>query len=199
MKKLAWVLVAALAVVSCSSVKKVVVKDLPLEEQEQVMTEYKDRIVWTRTIIRDLGDGGSVPRDEKVKIVDVDMVYNGSVTIQTMKKKNKVVQGLDIERPLNKAKIDTRLAELFWFDDPTLRHVGFIRTYGKKTASSIMDHELFKDMPADAALASWGVPARKITNEIGGVVNEQWVYPTGQPGKNRYMYLAAGKVVKWDE
>ena len=199
MKKLAWVFAAALAVVACSSVKKVVVKDLPLEEQEQVRAEYKDRIVWTRTVIRDLGDGGSVPRDEKVKIVDVAMVYNGSVTIQTMKKKNKVVQGLDIPRPLNKAKIDTKLAELFWFDDPTIRHVTFIRKYGKKTARAIMDHELLVGMSAEAAVDSWGVPASKQLTELQGAVNERWIYPTGTGNNTKRLDLTDGKIVRWDE
>ena len=198
MKKLLWVVVA-LTVVSCSSVKNVVVKDLPLEEQEQVLAEYKDRIVWTRTVIRDLGDHGSIPRDEKVKIVDVAMVYNGSVSVQTMKRKNRIVQGLEIERPLNKAKIDTKLAELFWFDDPTIRQVAFIRKYGKKTARAIMEHELFAGMSADAALESWGVPMNKQVNELQGTMNERWIYPTGTPKKTKALDLKDGKVVRWDE
>jgi len=199
LKKHAWILVAALAVVSCSSVKKVVVKDIPLEEQEQVLTEYKDRAVWTRTVIRDLGDGGAVPRDEKVMIVDVAMVYNGSVTIQTMKKKNRVVQGLEIERPLNKAKIDKKLAELFWFEDPVIRQVGFIRKYGKKTAKAIMEHELIVGMSAEAAMDSWGIPARRQVNELEGTVNERWIYPTGTTKQTKNLDLKDGKVVRWDE
>jgi hypothetical protein len=193
------VLALGVAVVGCSSVKKVVVKDIPLEEQKSVLEEYKDRYVWTRVVLQDLGEGGSLPRDVKVKIVDVGMVYGGTVTVATLQKKNRIVQGLEIKEPLTREKIDAALAEFFWFEDPTLRHVAYIRKYGKKIASAIMDHDMFVGMPAEAALQSWGTPARKVANEINGVMNEQWIYPTGAPSKNRYVYLSDGKVIKWDE
>jgi hypothetical protein len=119
------------------------------------------------------------------------------VTVQTLHKKNRVRQGLNLERPLNQDKIDTALAELFWFEDPVLRQVGYIRTYGKKTAQAIMDHEVFVGMQSDAALASWGTPAKVNVSEINGRINEQWIYPS--PSKNRYIYLDNGKVIRWDE
>ncbi len=199
MKRLAWILALAVAATGCSSVKKVVVKDIPLEVQKSILDEYKERIVWTRVVIQDMGEGGSIPRDQKVKIVDVGMYMQGSVTIQTLKKKNRVRQGLELERPLTKEKIDAALAELFWFDDPVLRHVAYIRKYGKKTARAIMEHEVFVGMPAEAAMESWGTPAKRNTSDIGGSVNEQWVYPTGQANKSRYIYIIAGKVSRWDE
>lgn len=204
MRKLILLLVAAAALLACGNVKNIVVKDIPLQEQEAVLAKYKDRNVWTRVTINDLGDGGSIPRDEKVTIVDVAMHYKGSVTVQTLKKKNRVVQGLDLERPLTPEKIDARLAELFWFDDPTIRHVGFIRKYGKKTATAIMEHQLFKDMTAEAAQDSWGPPISKDVNEQSGKVFAKWAYPTDTPNKKKNVYLEGTtaedlKVVRWDE
>ncbi|HEU4366167.1 MAG TPA: hypothetical protein VFT13_11970 [Candidatus Krumholzibacteria bacterium] len=199
MRRMAWILAMVAALAACSSVKNVVVKDIPLEEQELILKEYKDRIVWTRAVLQDLGEGGSLPRDLKVRIVDVAMVYEGTVTVQTLQKKNRVRQGLNIERPLNKEKIDAALAELFFFEDPVLRHVSYIRKYGKKTARAIMEHEVFVGMPSDAALESWGTPAKKNTNSINDVVNEQWIYPSQVANKNRYIYIANGKVLRWDE
>lgn len=187
------------AVSACSSVKNVVVKDIPLEKQENILKEYKDRIVWTRVVLQDLGEGGSIPIDQKIRIIDVAMVYEGSVTVQTLQKKNKVRQGLNIERPLNKEKIDAAMAEIFWFDDPVLRHVAYIRKYGKKTARAIMEHEVFVGMPSEAALQSWGTPAKVNSNPVGEVINEQWIYPSATANKNRYIYLSGGKVIKWDE
>ena len=73
--------------------------------------------------------------------------------------------------------------ELFWFKDPVLRHVDYIRKWGSKTARAVVNHEVFIGMSAEAAKESWGVPATVNMNEIGGKVNEQWVYPTGK--KNR--------------
>jgi hypothetical protein len=199
LKKLAWIVVALVATAACSKVKSVVVKDVPLEEQEVILKEYKDRYVWTRSVIEDMGEGGSIPRDEKVKIADVGLVLNGSVTLETLKKKNRVVHGLELERPINKAKIDAKLAELFFFEDPTIRHVGYIRKYGKKTARAIMDHELYAGMQAEAVVESWGPPARKVTSEASGAVTEQWAYPTATASRSRYVYLKNGKVEKWDE
>ncbi|HEX5132750.1 MAG TPA: hypothetical protein VFX92_09715 [Candidatus Krumholzibacteria bacterium] len=199
MKRLAWILAIAVAATACSSVKNVVVKDIPLEEQQAILKEYKDRIVWTRVVLQDLGEGGSIPRDEKVRIVDVDMHYEGAVTVATLHKKNKVRQGLSLERPLSQEKIDGALEELFWFEDPVLRHVAYIRKYGKKTARAIMDHEVYVGMAAEAALESWGNPARRNVSDIGGSTNEQWVYPTATANKNRYIYIIGGKVSRWDE
>jgi hypothetical protein len=207
LKKLILALmVAAIGVAACSSVKNVVVKDIPLQDQEAVLAKYKDRNVWTRVAIHDLGDGGSIPRDEKVVITDVAMHYKGSVTVQTIKKKNRIVQGLEIERPLNPEKIDKRMNELFWFDDPTIRHVKFIRKYGKKTAQSIMDHQLFKGMTAVAAEDAWGPPISKEINEQGGKVYAKWVYPAEGAKKTKNVNLegTADKpeelvVVRWDE
>ena len=196
---MAWILALTVALGACSSVKNVVVKDLPLQEQESILKKYKDRIVWTRVVLQDLGEGGSIARDQKVRITDVSMVYEGSVTVQTLQKKNRIRQGLNLERPLNTEKIDAALEELFWFEDPLLRHVAYIRKYGKKTARAIMDHEVFVGMPAEAALESWGTPAKRNVSEISGRVNEQWIYPSLQSTKNRYIYLDNGKVIRWDE
>ncbi len=184
--------------------KNVVVKDIPLQDQEAVLATYKDRHVWTRVTVNDLGDGGSIPRDEEVTIVDVAMHYKGSVTVQTLKKKNRIVQGLEIERPLNPEKIDERMKELFWFDDPTIRHVNFIRTYGKKTAQAIMEHQLVKGMTAEAAMDSWGPPVSKEINEQGGKVYAKWIYPTDTQKKTKSARLEGAtvedlKIVGFDE
>ncbi len=192
-------LALVVAVAACSSVKNVVVKDIPLEDQQAVLEKYKDRIVWTRVVLQDLGEGGSIARDQKVRVIDVSMVYEGSVTVQTLQKKNKVRQGLNLERPLTPEKIDVAMDQLFFYEDPVLRQVGYIRKYGKKTARAIMDHEVFVGMPSDAALESWGSPAKKNTSEINGRINEQWIYPSPESNKNRYIYLADGKVLRWDE
>jgi hypothetical protein len=199
LKKLILLLLATVVAMSCGSVKNVVVKDIPLQEQDAVLAKYKDRVVWTRVTIQDLGDGGSVPRDEKVTIVDVAMHYKGSVTIQTLKRKNRIVQGLELDRPLSPEKIDAKMADLFWFDDPTIRHVNFIRKYGKKTAQAIMDHQVFAGMTAEAAQDSWGPPISKQVNELQGVKNERWTYPIEGAKKTKTLDLKDGKVFRFDE
>jgi hypothetical protein len=187
----------ALAATACSTYKKVVVKDIPLEEQKYIKDTYIGRTAWSRGVIEDLGEGGSLPRDSKVKIVDIGMQYNGSITVQTPNRKKKIVHGLELERPLTKEKIDDKMNHLFWFKDPTMRQVDYIRKWGKKTARAIMDHEVFVGMTAEAAIESWGFPVKTTVNEIAGKRTEQWVYPAGK--KNNYIYIIDGKVSKWDD
>ena len=191
-----FVLIAAAA---CSSVKQVVSQDMPLETQEKILDEYQDRYVWARVTLQDLGEGGTIPRDEKVKIVDVGMIKKGSVTAETLKKKNRIVQGLDLTEPLSKAKIDSALVEFFWFDDPTLRQVRFIRKYGKDTAKLIMNHQLIAGMTPDAARDSWGKPAKVSVSERNNVVQERWTYPSAVIGKSKNIDFENGKIKRWDE
>ncbi len=198
MKRMLPIAALVVAAAACSSVKEVATQDVPLEVQHEILDEYKDRNVWTRVQIEDLGEGGTIPRDEKVKIVDVGMFKAGSVTVETMKKKNRVVQGLNLDKPLTKAKIDSALTEFFWFEDPTLRQVGFIRKYGKENAKLIMAHDLVAGMSPDAALMSWGKPAKTERNERNGVVQERWRYPTATAGRSKDIIFENGKVKSWD-
>lgn len=197
MRKLLLIVPLVLAIAACTTVKKVVVKDIAIEDQEALQKEFDDRSAWTRGVLEDIGEGGSVPRDTKVKIVELGLFYTGSVTVETMGKRDKITHALNLERPLTPEKIREKMHELFWFKDPVLRHVDYIRKWGSKTARAIVDHEVFVGMTAEAALESWGVPASKNVNEIGGKVNEQWVYPSGK--RNKYIYIIDGKVSKWED
>ncbi len=205
------VLAVAFGGVGCSkmkSVKKVnsvIVKDMPIEEQLALLEKYQGKHAWSRGLIEDITEREEAPgepkkrvvlRDTKITIIDMNFAYNGSITIEDPKGK-RIDAGLNIERPLTVEKIENRLVELFWFDDPTLRQVGYIRTWGKKTAQSVVNHEVFVGMPADAARESWGIPDEIRVSEIGGGKEEQWVYKEGK--RNRYIYVLDGKVGRWEE
>jgi hypothetical protein len=198
LKKLLLILPSlVLTVASCSTVKRQYSKDIPLDEKTELLDYYKNRSAWTRVVLEDLGEGGSIPRDSKVKIIDLDMNFTGSVSVETIKKDRRIVHGLDIDRPLSDDKIHTALDDVFWFKDPTMRQVDYIRKWGKKTARGIMSHDVFVGMPADAAEESWGVAAKKNVNEIGDKREEQWVYPVGK--RSKYIYIIDGKVSKWED
>ena len=199
MRKFIIPVLVLLAAAACSSVKSVVSQDIPLQTQEQILDEYQDRYVWARVTLQDLGEGGTIPRDEKVKIVDVGMIKRGDVTVETLKKKNRVVQGLDLTPPLSKAEIDSAMTEFFWFEDPVLRQVAFIRKYGKETAKLIMNHQLVAGMGPDAARDSWGKPGKTSVSERNNVVQERWTYPSQILGKSRNIDFENGKVKRWDE
>lgn len=197
MKKLLLIVLVALIAVSCTQVKEQVQKDIAIEEEKAVLEQYRDRSAWTRLILEDLGEGGSIQRDTKVKILDINMRFAGAVTIKSVEKPKKIVYGMEIERPLTVDKIHTRMDDLFWFKDPVLRQVDYIRKWGKRTAQAIRDHDVFVGMIAEAAEESWGVPAKKNINEVGGKKNEQWVYPVGK--RSKYIYIIEGKVSKWED
>jgi hypothetical protein len=186
-----------LTVMSCSKVKRQVSKDIPLDQQNQILDYYKNRSAWTRIVLEDLGEGGSIPRDSKIKIIDLDMHFTGSVSVESIKKDKRIVHGLDLERPLSEEKIRAGMDDIFWFKDPTLRQVDYIRKWGKKTARAVMTHEVFVGMNAEAAAESWGVPAKTNVNEIGDKREEQWVYPVGK--RSKYIYIIDGKVSKWED
>lgn len=198
MKRLLLILpLVMLVAVSCAKVKKQVSKDIALDKQQELLEYYRDRSAWTRTVLEDLGEGGSIPRDTKVKIIDLDMHFTGAVTVETVEKRKRYVHGLEIASPLTPEKIHERMDDLFWFKDPTLRQVDYIRKWGKKAARAIVAHEVFVGMTAEAAEESWGVPAKKNVNEIGDKREEQWVYPVGK--RSKYIYIIDGKVSKWED
>jgi hypothetical protein len=196
-KRLLIILPLVALIAACSAYKKVVVKDIPLEEQKEITDTYVGLTGWSRGVIEDLGEGGSLPRDSKVKITGIGMQFNGTVTVQTPNRKKKIVHGLELDRPLSKEKIDAKMDHLFWFEDPTMRQVNYIRQWGKKTARAIMNHEVFVGMSAEAAIESWGFPIKTNENDVGGKRNEQWVYPAGK--RSNYIYLIDGKVSKWED
>lgn len=198
MKRLLIILpLLLLTVMSCAKVKRQVSKDIPLDQQNKILEYYKNRLAWSRVVLEDLGEGGSIPRDTKVRIIDVDMNFTGSVSVETIKKDKRIVHGLGIERPLTVDKINAAMDDIFWFKDPTMRQVDYIRKWGKRTARAVMSHEVFVGMAAEAAEESWGVPEKRNVNEIGDVREEQWVYPVGK--RSKYIYIRDGKVSKWED
>ena len=63
-----------LAIVSCSTVKKVVVKDIAIEDQKAILEEYKDRSAWTRGVLEDMGEV------EAAKILVGGLIASGKIT-----------------------------------------------------------------------------------------------------------------------
>lgn len=201
----------ALASVGCSKIKsvdklydKVIAMDLTLEEQEMMLNKYVGKNAWTRTTLEDLKEQEIpgepkkhiIPRDTKVEIVDINFAYRGAL-IMLDPKRRKIVYGLDIEPPLSVEKIEHRFGEILWFDSPMLRHVGYIRKWGKRAGRAVVNHEVFIGMPAAAALESWGIPTEIRKNEIGNKTEEQWAYRMGN--RSKYIYVIDGKVSKWEE
>ena len=198
------------AVGGCSTVKKAgnaVGTDIRLEDQRALNDKYIGTFAWTRGTVEDLTEREQpgepkkriIPRDTKVEIVELNFTYSGAVVVEDTRsrRRRKIVHGLDCEDPLTVAKIEESLDRTFWFDDPTMRHVDYIRKWGNKTARAVVNHEVFIGMDREAALESWGIPTKINSNEIGGKKEEQWVYK--EPTRSKYIYIIDGKVSKWEE
>jgi hypothetical protein len=198
----------ALGGVGCSKIKtveSVVVKDIALDDQLKLLDQYKGKHAWTRGTLTDLTERvenpneprkNTIPRDTKVTIIDLNLVYSGTVTVEDSKGK-RVVAALNCERPLTTEGVEKRLDDNFWFEDPTIRHVEYIRKWGKRTARSVMNHEVFAGMPAEAARESWGIPDEVAVNEVGAEKEERWTYREGKRSKK--IFIIDGLVGRWEE
>jgi hypothetical protein len=186
-------------------IKTVVVKDVALEDQLALAKKYQRRHAWTRGAIEDLTERPETPnepkrrvilRDTKVTVIDLNLVYEGSVTVEDPKGR-RIVAAMNCEPPLSVERVEKRLSELFWFDDPTIRHVDYIRKWGKSTARSVMNHEVFAGMPAEAARESWGIPDEVVASETQGVKEERWKYKEGK--RTKYLFMVGGVVGRFEE
>lgn len=178
---------------------KTINKDMPIEQMDALEEEYIGKTAWTRALLVDLSHSEDIiDRDTEVEIIGIDTHWTGAITVRGPDRKM-ITHGLNIERPLTKEKFENKLSQILWFKKPTYRYRMDLRSYGKRTAKAIFNHELFKGMKRGAALDSWGFPDEMKENELGGVLNEQWIYIDPRQNKKRYVWLIDGAVDKWEE
>jgi hypothetical protein len=190
---------AALVALAGCTVKDRVIKDLAIEEMDQLNEHYMGKTAWTRALLIDIGPEGFIDRDVKVKIVGLDLHWQGAVTVQGPNRR-RLTHALDLERPLTKAAFEEKMNRFFWFKHPDYRYRMNLRKYGKKTAKAVYNHELFKGMKREAALESWGFPDEMNSTDVGGRLQEQWIYrDPRQKGKKRYIYITDALVDSWEE
>ena len=198
-KRYLFFMVATLLVFSGCALVRTVTKDIPIDQMDALGEKYIGRAAWTRALLVDLDHSDSIiDRDAKVEIIGIDMHWGGAVTVRGPDRK-KITHGLYLKRPLTSEKYEEKLSQIFWFKKPEYRYRMDLRRYGKRTAKAIFNHELFKGMKRDAALDSWGYPDEMKENELGGVLNEQWILLDPRQNKKRYVWLVDGAVDKWEE
>ncbi len=174
-------------------------KNIPIEQMDALEENYVGRTAWTRALLADLDHSEDIiDRDTEVKIIGIDAHWTGAITVRGPDRK-RITHGLNIKRPLDSKKFEEKLSQIFWFKKPTYRYRMDLRTYGKRAAKAIFNHEFFKGMKREAALDSWGYPDEMNENEVGGVLHEQWIYIDPRQNKKRYVWLVDGAVDKWEE
>jgi hypothetical protein len=178
---------------------KTVDKDIPIEEMDTLNEEYVGRRAWTRALIVDIKQTGIIDRGTEIEIVELDLHWGTAVGVKGPNNR-KYRHALNLERPVTADAFRQAMAKLFWYDKPEKRYRMNLREYGKRTARAIRDNELFKGMPREAAIESWGWPDEMLSNDIGNVVSEQWIYKDPrQRTKKKYIWLIDGVVDKWEE
>ena len=190
--------VLAFIIPGCNVTQRIV-KDLAIQDMDYLKEKYVGETAWTRSLLIDLGPEGIIDRDVKVEVIDLELHWNGAVTVKGPNRRA-ITHGLNIERPVTKEAFEAELNKLFWFIKPEKRYRLNLRKYGKKTSKAIFAHELFKGMKREAALESWGYPDEMNVNEVGGQLSEQWIYKDPrQRGKKSYIYIVDGAVDNWEE
>lgn len=198
-KRYTLLAIGLILILSGCGVKDRVTRDIPVDDSDRLAEKYVGKTAWTRALLVDLGPQGIIDRDTEIKIVTLELHWTGAVTVKGPNKR-KLTHPLELERPLTAEAVEQKLERLFWFKKPEYRYRMNLRKYGKKTAKAIYQHELFKGMKRDAALESWGYPDEMNSNEVGGVLDEQWIYKDPrQKGKKRYLYIRDGIVDHWEE
>jgi hypothetical protein len=192
-------LCAFLLVASCGAYHKTIEKDLPIEEMDRLNEKYVGRTAWTRALIVDVKQNGIIDRGTKVEIVELDLHWGTAVGVRAPNNR-KYRHVLNLERPVTAEAFEQMMDKLFWYEKPDKRYRMNLREYGKRTARAIRDSELFKGMKREAAIESWGWPDEMLSNDIGNVLSEQWIYKDPrQRTKKKYIWLIDGLVDKWEE
>ena len=188
-----------LLVSGCGTYNKTVNKDIPIEEMDALKEEYVGRTAWTRALIVDIKQTGIVDRGTQIEIVELDLHWGTAVGVRAPNNR-KYRHALNLERPVTSEAFRQAMEKLFWYEKPEKRYRNNLREYGKRTARAIRDHELFKGMPREAAIESWGWPDEMLSNNFGNVLSEQWIYKDPrQRTKKKYIWLIDGSVDKWEE
>ncbi len=198
-KKLILPALCILLLVSGCGAYNTVDKDIPIEQNDELNEKYVGRTAWTRALIVDIKQTGVIDRGTEIEIVELDLHWGTAVGVRGPNKR-KYRHALNIERPVTREAFDQAMERLFWYDKPEKRYRMNLREYGKRTARAIRDNELFKGMNRDAAIESWGWPDEMLSNDIGNVLSEQWIYKDPrQRTKKKYIWLVDGTVEKWEE
>jgi hypothetical protein len=199
LRKSFFLALVLILLLSGCSFKEKIVKYIPIEQMDDLKEKYVGRTAWTRVLLIDLGTEGIIDRDTKVEIVDLDMHWNGAITVKGPNRK-KITHGLKLTRPMTRESFEQSIERCFWFIKPDKRYRLNLRKYGKRTAKAIYNHELFKGMKREAALESWGYPDMMKETEMSGSLEEQWIYrDPRQKTKKRYVYIIKGIVDSWEE
>jgi hypothetical protein len=165
--------------------------DIPIEFHDILKEKYEGRNAWTRLTLEDEKKNIKIEQDQEVQVVTLGLQRSGSVVIQTLNGRKRVVYPFRIERPLTLEHFERALLDALWFEDPDSRYASHKEQYGTRIADAIRDHNIFNDMSMYVAYLAWGAPSKIIPIKRGS--DERWEYATPNL-KNASIDFRGGKV-----
>ena len=170
--------------------------DIPVEYHDLLMEKYLHKHAWTRlTIQHEKKEGVKIEQDQEVIITELGLHRAGSVTVETLDGKVRVVYPFNLARPLALEHYERALLDALWLESPETRHAAHKEKYGNRIADAIRDHKDLPDMPMFVAYLSWGAPTKIVPIKRG--TDETWQYNTPNL-KKATIDFRGGKVAKVD-
>lgn len=165
--------------------------DIPLEFHSILKEKYDGRNAWTRLTVEDEKKSIKIEQDQEVHVVSLGLQRSGSVVIQTLNGRKRVVYPFNIERPMTLEHYERALLDALWFEDPDSRYASHKEQYGTRIADAIRDHKILNDMSMYVAYLAWGAPSKIIPIKRGS--DERWEYATPNL-KNASIDFRGGRV-----
>jgi len=174
-------------------------KDIPIQDMDSLEDKYLGKTAWTKGYIVDIGQNGVLEQDTKVEIIELDMHWNGALSVKAPNK-HKYRHALKLERPVTKEAYDEAINGILWFEKPTDRYRKNLWKYGKEIASAILNHQLIEGMSKEAALESWGPPTEIKQSQVSSEIAVQWTYIDPRDILNKSnIILVDDTVTDWSE
>ncbi|HZM16167.1 MAG TPA: hypothetical protein VFE28_09210 [Candidatus Krumholzibacteria bacterium] len=169
--------------------------DIPMEFHQLLEEKYVGKHAWTRLTMQHEKKNVKIEQDQEVLITELGLHRAGSVTIETLDGKIRVVFPFNLDRPLSLEHYERALLDALWLDSPETRYAANKEKYGARIADAVRDHKILPDMPIVVAYLSWGAPTKVVPTKRGQ--DERWEYNTANL-KKAVIEFRSGKVAKSD-
>lgn len=169
--------------------------DIPMEYHNVLIEKYVGKHAWTRLTVQHEKKNVKIEQDQEVLVTELGLHRTGSVTVETLDGKSRVVYPFNLSRPLTLEYYERALLDAFWFESPEARYAANKEKYGTRIADAIRDHKILPDMPMVVAYLAWGPPNKIVPIKRG--TDETWQYNTPNL-KKAQIDFRGGKVAKAD-
>ena len=169
--------------------------DIPVAFHDLLQEKYVGKHAWTRLTLQHEKKNVKIEQDQEVLITEIGLHRAGSVSVETLDGKTRVVYPFNLSRPLVLEHVERALLDALWLESPETRYAANKEKYGARIADAVRDHKILPDMPIVVAYLSWGAPTKVVPTKRGQ--DERWEYNTPNL-KKALIEFRGGKVAKSD-